>query len=87
MATLPRSIQDGTIVSSSTVTTGGTPTRDGGRTAITATTTQTTTTQSTFDNGVIDISIIPFMRPIEIDFVAEGMKPQRKVWFSLMMLT
>ncbi len=81
MATLPKSIQDGTVVSSSTVTTGGVATRDGGRTAITATTTQTTTTQSTFDNGVIDISIIPFMRPIEIDFVAEGMKPQRKVWF------
>lgn len=81
MATAPRILQDGTVVSSATVTTAGTPTTGGGRTAVVATTTQTTTKQSTFDNGVIDISIIPFMRPQSINFVAQGMKPQRKVWF------
>lgn len=81
MATLPKIIKDGTIVSASTTTVGGVPDGRGGRSAITSTTTTTTSKQSTFDNGVIDISIIPFMRPISIDFVAQGLKPQRKVWF------
>lgn len=77
MATTPKVINQGTVVSSSTSSSSsGTPT-----TGIITTTTTTTTKQSTFDNGVIDISIIPFMRPISIDFVAEGLRPQRKVWF------
>ncbi len=77
MATTPRIIQQGVIVASATTSTT-TGTR---ATGTTTTTTNTTVSESTFDNGVIDISIIPFMRPLSIDFVAEGLRPQRKVWF------
>lgn len=34
-----------------------------------------------FNNGVMDVSIIPYMRHIEIDFVATGLRPNRRVWF------
>jgi hypothetical protein len=84
MATKPKiTLQNGTVVATadSVTITGGDPTQGGGRTAVTQTTVTTTTKQSTFDNGVIDISIVPFMRPISIDFVGVGLKPQRKVWF------
>lgn len=84
MATKPKiTLQNGTVVATSDSVTlsGGDRTAGGGRTAVTQTTVTTTTKQSTFDNGVIDISIIPFMRPISIDFVGIGLKPQRKVWF------
>lgn len=51
------------------------------------TTTRTTQTlvsvseTNTFDNGVIDISIIPYMRHQLINFAASGLKPNRRVWF------
>ena len=41
----------------------------------------TTTDSATFDNGVQDVSIIPYMRSQTIRFVASGLKPQRRVWF------
>jgi len=41
----------------------------------------TTTDTSVFDNGVQDVSIIPYMRPQPIQFVATGLRPQRRVWF------
>ena len=46
-------------------------------------TTSTTTTIQTakFDNGVIDISIIPFMRHLLVHFNARGLRPNRRVWF------
>jgi hypothetical protein len=34
-----------------------------------------------FDNGVIDISIVPFIRSQLIEFTASGLRPQRRVWF------
>lgn len=40
-----------------------------------------TTSTSRFDNGVIDISIIPYMRKIDLQFVAESMRPQRRVYY------
>lgn len=77
MATTLKTIQAGTVVSgcSAAAITVTAPT------GIVKTTTTTTTTQTSFDNGVVDISIIPFMRPIAIDFYVEGLRPQRKVWF------
>ena len=43
----------------------------------------TTTTESSmkFNNGVVDVSIIPYMRRIDVDFHAVGMRPNRKVYF------
>lgn len=77
MATTPKSFTAGAVTSSvSSTTQTGTA-----ATGIVRTTTTTTTSQTSFDNGVVDISIIPFMRPISIDFFAEGLRPQRKVWF------
>jgi hypothetical protein len=44
-------------------------------------TTETTTSTQRFDNGIIDASIQPYMRHIEVDFVATGLRPNRRVWF------
>lgn len=41
----------------------------------------TTTTTATYDNGVVDVSLIPFMRSIAIRFVAHGLRPNRNVFF------
>lgn len=45
--------------------------------------TTTTTTQSSlkFNNGLVDASIIPYMRRLDIDFIAVGMRPNRRVYF------
>ena len=44
-------------------------------------TTTTTTIGATFDNGVVDVNIIPYMRGLAIYFRATGMRPNRRVWF------
>lgn len=55
--------------------------------ATTVTTTKAITTSAEitevtkYDNGVLDISIIPFMRRNKINFRANGLKPNRRVWF------
>lgn len=59
----------------------------GGSRTVTRTITEltpvTTTTNVTerFDNGVIDVSIIPYMRHQLIQFAAEGLRPNRRVFF------
>ena len=40
-----------------------------------------TTDSATFDNGVQDVSIIPYMRSQHIRFTASGLRPERRVWF------
>lgn len=50
-------------------------------TTITTTTTVKTTEGATFDNGVLDVGILPYMRHILIQFRATGLRPNRKVWF------
>lgn len=56
--------------------------RAGGSTGGTTTTATTTTvTTSKFDNGVMDISIIPFIRHSRVSFSARGLRPNRRVWF------
>lgn len=44
-------------------------------------TTVTTVTTQKFDNGVIDVSIIPYMRHKLVQFNAEGLRPNRRVYF------
>lgn len=44
-------------------------------------TTVTTTIGTTYDNGVVDVNIIPYMRGLAILFKATGMRPNRRVWF------
>lgn len=53
----------------------------GGGFTTTTTTTNTTDTSTTFFNGVVDVSIIPYMRRLDIDFVAMGLRPNRKHLF------
>lgn len=43
--------------------------------------TTTTVTNTKFNNGVIDLSIIPFIKEMEIDFIASGMCPDAEHWF------
>lgn len=46
------------------------------------TTTTTTVTSSQYDNGVIDISIIPYIPNRQVSFIARGLRPNRQVWFN-----
>lgn len=48
---------------------------------ITTTTTIRTTESASFDNGVVDVGVIPYMRNLLIQFRASGLRPNRKVWF------
>lgn len=41
----------------------------------------TTTDTERFDNGVIDVSIIPYIRSQLIQFAADGLRPNRRVYF------
>lgn len=66
--------QTSQAVSGSTVTTTV-------KTTTGTTTTADVTTATKYDNGVLDISIIPFMRRNKINFRANGLKPNRRVWF------
>lgn len=54
--------------------------RIGRRTLATTTTLRETETRM-FDNGIVDVSIIPFIRQQLIQFRASGLRPNRKVWF------
>src|SRR6185503_7997672 len=50
--------------------------------AIVTTKTTTTVTTSQYDNGVIDISIIPYIPNRQVSFIARGLRPNRRVWFN-----
>lgn len=50
-------------------------------TAQVTTTTRTTESSLRFNNGIVDASIIPYMRRLDIDFRAVGMRPNRRVYF------
>lgn len=50
-------------------------------TAQVTTTTSTTESSLRFNNGVVDASIIPYMRRLDIDFRAVGLRPNRRVYF------
>jgi hypothetical protein len=41
----------------------------------------TTITGGRFDNGVLDVSIIPYMRSIDIQFIAEALRPSRRMYY------
>lgn len=41
----------------------------------------TVTSTASFDNGVIDVSIIPYMRSIDMKFVGEGFRPRRPMYY------
>lgn len=43
--------------------------------------TTTTTIGATYDNGVVDVNIQPYIRGLAIYFRATGMRPNRRVWF------
>src|SRR5665213_1377360 len=49
----------------------------------TTTTTTTSVTTSQYDNGIIDVSLIPYIPNIGIAFHARGLRPNRQVWFNL----
>lgn len=66
--------QTSQAVSGSTITTTV-------KTTTGTTTTADVTSTTKYDNGVLDISIIPFMRRNKINFRANGLKPNRRVWF------
>lgn len=59
----------------------------GGSRTVTRTITELTPVTTTrnvterFDNGVIDVSIIPYMRHQLVQFAAEGLRPNRRVFF------
>lgn len=44
-------------------------------------TTKTTESSLKFNNGVVDVSIIPYMRRLDVDFIAVGLRPKRRVYF------
>lgn len=48
---------------------------------VTETTTVTTDTSTRYNMGVMDVSIIPYMRRLDIDFIATGLRPNRRVYF------
>lgn len=75
-----------TIFGPTTTTRGSTTTAtsvSGNIRTITESTPVTTTRNVTdrFDNGVIDVSIIPYMRHQLLQFSAEGLRPNRRVFF------
>ena len=41
----------------------------------------TTVTDTKFDNGVIDVSIIPFIKKADVKFLAHRLRPNREVFF------
>ena len=65
------------------VSLGSTTTRSGNRETTTTqslVTTQTPVTER-FDNGITDISIVPYMRNMLVKFTADGLRPNRRVFF------
>lgn len=48
---------------------------------VTQTTTVTTDTATRYNMGIIDVSIIPYMRRLDIDFNVVGLRPNRRVYF------
>lgn len=48
---------------------------------VTETTTVVTDTSTRYNMGVMDVSIIPYMRRLDIDFAAFGLRPNRRVYF------
>lgn len=66
-----------------TVSLGTTTSTSGNRRTTTETSLVTTQTpvSERFDNGITDISIIPYMQNMLVNFTAEGLRPNRRVFF------
>jgi hypothetical protein len=66
----------GPVVQKTTTTTSGTATRTGVQQQVSF----ENMTESLGDK-VIDVSIIPYIRPLQVVFQASGLRPRRQVWF------